>query len=61
MTECLGEYWSFLSIAEIKRKKQSEGGKGPFGLYFQVTDHHLGKPGQELEAETMEKYFWAHY
>ena len=30
-------------------KKASWGGKGLFGLYFHVTVHHQGKPGQQLK------------
>jgi hypothetical protein len=47
--------------------KDNLGGKGLFGLHFQITVHHLRKSGQELkqgrnlkigaEAEAIDKYY----
>jgi len=38
-------------------EKQLRRGKDLFGLYFQVTVHHLGKLGREPEAEPAEGHY----
>lgn len=53
---CVGSVISLISVAVIKSILEKEGFFFFFGLHLQVTIHHWGKMGQELQRRTVEEW-----